>query len=154
VKEQLRAVPSKGMGYGLLRHLREDAGLAALPSAQVSFNYLGQVDGALSGTGMLALAPESAGPQRGPRTRRPYLLDVVGAVVGGRLQMTWTYGEALHRRETVEKLAADFLGRLRELIAHCQSPEAGGHTPSDFKLAKVKQNQLDKLSAKFGKKNK
>ncbi|WNG36527.1 amino acid adenylation domain-containing protein [Archangium violaceum] len=152
VKEQLRAVPSKGMGYGLLRHLGKDSRLAALPSAEVSFNYLGQVDGALSGNGMLALAPEGMGPQRGPRTRRPYLLDVVGAVVGGRLQMTWTYGEALHRRETVEKLAADFLERLRALIAHCQSPEAGGHTPSDFPLAKVKQTQLDKLSARFGKK--
>jgi natural product biosynthesis luciferase-like monooxygenase protein/amino acid adenylation domain-containing protein/non-ribosomal peptide synthase protein (TIGR01720 family) len=154
VKEQLRAVPSKGMGYGLLRHLGGDAALAALPGAELSFNYLGQLDGALAGSGMLALAPESPGPQRGPRTRRPYLLDVMGAVVGGQLQVTWTYGEALHRRETVEKLAADLLERLRELIAHCQSPEAGGHTPSDFKLAKVKQNQLDKLSARFGKKNK
>ncbi|MFY0567872.1 MupA/Atu3671 family FMN-dependent luciferase-like monooxygenase [Archangium lansingense] len=154
VKEQLRAVPSKGMGYGLLRHLGEDAGLAGLPSAELSFNYLGQVDGALNGNGMLALAPEGMGPQRGPRTRRPYLLDVVGAVVGGRLQMTWTYGELIHRKETVEKLAADFLERLRELIAHCQSPEAGGHTPSDFPMAKVKQSQLDKLSARFGKKTK
>ena len=152
VKEQLRAVPSKGMGYGLLRHLGEDAGLAGLPLAELSFNYLGQVDGALNGNGMLALAPEGMGPQRGPRTRRPYLLDVVGAVVGGRLQMTWTYGASIHRGETVEKLAADFLERLRELISHCQSPEAGGHTPSDFKLAKVKQSQLDKLSARFGKK--
>jgi non-ribosomal peptide synthase protein (TIGR01720 family) len=154
VKEQLRAVPSKGMGYGLLRHLGVDTTLASFPGAELSFNYLGQLDGALAGNGLLSLAPESAGPQRGPRTRRPYLLDVMGAVVGGQLQMTWTYGEALHRRETVEKLAADFLERLRELIAHCQSPEAGGHTPSDFKLAKVKQNQLDKLSARFGKKNK
>jgi natural product biosynthesis luciferase-like monooxygenase protein/amino acid adenylation domain-containing protein/non-ribosomal peptide synthase protein (TIGR01720 family) len=154
VKEQLRAVPSKGMGYGLLRHLGVDTSLASLPGAELSFNYLGQLDGALAGGGMLVLAPESPGPQRGPRTRRSYLLDVMGAVVGGQLQVTWTYGEALHRRETVEKLAADFLERLRELIAHCQSPEAGGHTPSDFKLAKVKQNQLDKLSARFGKKNK
>ncbi|HYO67777.1 MAG TPA: condensation domain-containing protein, partial [Archangium sp.] len=152
VKEQLRAVPSKGMGYGLLRHLAEDSALAGLPAAELSFNYLGQVDGALNGNGLLALAPECMGPQRGPRTRRPYLLDVVGAVVGGRLQMTWTYGESLYRQETVGKLAADFLERLRELISHCQSPEAGGHTPSDFKLAKVKQSQLDKLSARFGKK--
>ncbi|WPB81916.1 amino acid adenylation domain-containing protein [Archangium violaceum] len=154
MKESLRAVPSKGMGYGLLRHLAEDAGLAGLPRAELSFNYLGQVDGALSGNGMLSLAPEGMGPQRGPRTRRPYLLDVMGAVVGGCLQMTWTYGESIHRRETVEKLAADFLERLRELIAHCQSPEAGGHTPSDFPMAKVKQSQLDKLSARFGKKTK
>ncbi|MET0403433.1 MAG: amino acid adenylation domain-containing protein, partial [Cystobacter sp.] len=153
VKEQLRAVPSKGMGYGLLRHLVDDAALAALPRAEVSFNYLGQVDGALGGGGgMLALAPESAGAQRGPLNRRPYLLDVVGAVVGGRLQMTWSFGGALLRGDTVERLSSDFLTRLRELIAHCQSPEAGGHTPSDFPLAKVKQNQLDKLSARFGKK--
>jgi non-ribosomal peptide synthase protein (TIGR01720 family) len=154
VKEQLRAVPSKGMGYGLLRHLGEDPALAGLPAAQLSFNYLGQVDGALSGNGMLTLASEGMGPQRGPGNRRPHLLEVVGAVMGGRLQMTWTYGESIHHRESIERLAADFLERLRELIAHCQSPEAGGHTPSDFKLAKVNQSQLDKLSARFGKKNK
>jgi non-ribosomal peptide synthase protein (TIGR01720 family) len=154
VKEQLRAVPSKGMGYGLLRHLSGDARLAGLPEAELSFNYLGQVDGALDGSGPFALAPEAVGPQRGPRNRRGYLLDVVGAVVGGCLQMTWTYGESIHRQETVAKLAADFLERVRELITHCKTPEAGGHTPSDFKLAKVKQSQLDKLSARFGKKNK
>ncbi|MFY0579910.1 hypothetical protein ACN28S_41745 [Cystobacter fuscus] len=72
--------------------------------------------------------------------------------MGGRLQLTWSYGQAQHREDTLARLAADFLTRLRELIAHCQSPEAGGHTPSDFPLAKVKQNQLDKLSARFGKK--
>ncbi|WNG29291.1 amino acid adenylation domain-containing protein [Cystobacter fuscus] len=152
VKEQLRAVPSKGMGYALLRHLVEPSPLVALPRAELSFNYLGQVDGALAEGGLLALAPESAGAQRGPGNRRPHLLDVVGAVVGGRLQLTWSYGQAQHREDTLARLAADFLTRLRELIAHCQSPEAGGHTPSDFPLAKVKQNQLDKLSARFGKK--
>ena len=48
VKEQLRAVPNRGLGYGLLRYLagtrRLTQRLRALPAARVCFNYLGQVD--------------------------------------------------------------------------------------------------------------
>jgi non-ribosomal peptide synthase protein (TIGR01720 family) len=46
VKEQLRHIPNRGIGYGLLRYLcgspeiKEQLG--ALPKATVSFNYLGQ----------------------------------------------------------------------------------------------------------------
>ncbi|MFC6022917.1 condensation domain-containing protein, partial [Plantactinospora solaniradicis] len=44
IKELLRAVPGDGLGYGLLRYLNPDtaAQLAALPSAQIGFNYLGR----------------------------------------------------------------------------------------------------------------
>ncbi|NUS58898.1 MAG: AMP-binding protein, partial [Streptomycetaceae bacterium] len=45
VKEQLRAVPDKGVGYGLLRHLNPGtaAELAGLPEPQIGFNYLGRI---------------------------------------------------------------------------------------------------------------
>ena len=44
IKEQLRAVPGKGLGYGLLRYLNaETAGeLAGVPAPQLGFNYLGR----------------------------------------------------------------------------------------------------------------
>ncbi|WP_240966252.1 hypothetical protein, partial [Streptomyces zingiberis] len=44
VKEQARAVPGDGLGYGLLRHLNPTTGpvLAALPRPQLAFNYLGR----------------------------------------------------------------------------------------------------------------
>ena len=47
IKEQLRAVPHKGLGYGVLRYLADEScreALAALPLAPVTFNYLGQFD--------------------------------------------------------------------------------------------------------------
>ena len=34
---------------------------------------------------------------------------------------------------------------LRGLIAHCQSPDAGGYTPSDFPEATVSQQSLNRL---------
>jgi natural product biosynthesis luciferase-like monooxygenase protein/amino acid adenylation domain-containing protein/non-ribosomal peptide synthase protein (TIGR01720 family) len=153
VKEGLRAAPSRGMGWGLLRYVARDTALAALPAAEVGFNHLGQVDGAVGAGAPFALAPEGEGPrQRAASARRPYLLDVTSAVRDGRLEVTWTFSEALHRRETVARVAEDFLARLQALVAASRAPDAGGHSPSDFPLAKVKQAQLDKLAARFGKK--
>jgi non-ribosomal peptide synthase protein (TIGR01720 family) len=44
IKEQLRAVPGKGRGYGLLRYLNGEtaAELAGAPAPQLGFNYLGR----------------------------------------------------------------------------------------------------------------
>ena len=44
IKEQLRAVPGKGLGYGLLRYLNDEtaAELAGAPAPQLGFNYLGR----------------------------------------------------------------------------------------------------------------
>jgi len=36
------------------------------------------------------------------------------------------------------------------LIAHCQSPSAGGYTPSDFSLAKLDQKKLDRILERIG----
>jgi len=47
IKEQLRSVPEKGVGYGLLRYLAGEAvgaQLAALATPRITFNYLGQFD--------------------------------------------------------------------------------------------------------------
>lgn len=41
VKEQLRAIPERGIGYGLLRYLRSDDAsmqLQQLPQPEISFN--------------------------------------------------------------------------------------------------------------------
>jgi hypothetical protein len=61
VKEQRRALPGKGLGYGVLKYLK---GCLPGPSApwEVVFNYLGQLDQAVSGHDkLLAPAPEPAG---------------------------------------------------------------------------------------------
>jgi non-ribosomal peptide synthase protein (TIGR01720 family) len=149
VKEQLRAVPRGGVGYGLLRYLSADetiaAQFAALPQAEISFNYLGQFDQLLPADAPFGPAPEAVGPVHSPRGERRYLLEVNAFISGGRLQLEWTYSANLHQRETIARLAEDYLATLRALLAHCLAPEAGGHTPSDFPLAKLTQPQLDGL---------
>jgi non-ribosomal peptide synthase protein (TIGR01720 family) len=138
IKEQLRAVPGRGIGYGLLRWLREDEivgrRLAEAPAAAISFNYTGQIDQAFADAPFY-IAPESPGVMYSPRALRAHALDVQAGVRGGRLRVRLASAEGRFAPGAVEALADGFLGRLRALIAHCLSPEAGGYTPSDFSKA-------------------
>jgi amino acid adenylation domain-containing protein/non-ribosomal peptide synthase protein (TIGR01720 family) len=159
VKQQLRQIPLQGIGFGLLRYLSSTgAPLRSLPPAQVSFNYLGQIDQTLpetiSETARLRLAPEGLSATQTQvvqslRNPRPYLLDVSGLILGGQLQMTWAYSAAIHRQDTIERLAQDFLAALRSLIAHCQSSQARAYIPSDFPDVQLSQEQLDSVLAEI-----
>jgi non-ribosomal peptide synthase protein (TIGR01720 family) len=152
IKEQCRRIPDHGIGYGLLRYLHPDAAvrqqLAALATPEISFNYLGQLDQSLDD---LPFEPsqEAAGHAVSPRGHRPHLLAVNGAVFGGQLQLEWTYCHNVHRAETVGQLANQYMAALRELIAHCQQPTAGGYTPSDFPEVALSTADLDALLVEF-----
>ena len=71
VKEQLRQVPRRGLGWGLLLSGAAGDRLRALPRPRLAFNYLGQLDGALAAGGPLRPAAESPGPAQSPRAVRP-----------------------------------------------------------------------------------
>jgi amino acid adenylation domain-containing protein/non-ribosomal peptide synthase protein (TIGR01720 family) len=150
VKEQLRAVPGRGIGYGALRYLSDDAelrvALAAHPEAEISFNYLGQLDGGPAAASLLRTAAGPRGRALAGDTLRRHPLEVNGGIQGGCLQLGWTYGEGAYPRAEVEALAAAYLRSLRALVAHCRDG-ASGYTPSDFPLAEVTQAELDALLA-------
>lgn len=151
IKEQLRSIPNRGFDYGVLRYLCSDSteSLAAMPEAEVCFNYLGQFDQVLQESSLFKLASESSGSTRSPLGNRRYLFDINGFVTEGCLKLNWTYSKAIHKEETVSSIAHNFVKALREIISHCQLPDAGGYTPSDFSKAKVSQKDLDFLLTKI-----
>ncbi|MBD2335847.1 amino acid adenylation domain-containing protein [Calothrix sp. FACHB-156] len=151
IKEQLRSIPNRGFDYGVLRYLCSNTSehLAAIPQAEVCFNYLGQFDQVLQESSLFKLASESSGTARSPLGSRRHLIDISGFVSKGRLQLEWTYSTALHKDTTVSSLSDKFIQALREIISHCQAADAGGYTPSDFSKAKVSQKDLDFLVAKI-----
>ncbi|MEO6196445.1 MAG: non-ribosomal peptide synthase/polyketide synthase [Thermoanaerobaculia bacterium] len=145
VKEELRAVPRKGVGYGLLCWMAGDPELARAAAPQVSFNYLGQLDQALPESSLFAPAAESAGLSMDPGARRTVVFEVGASVSGGRLRVHWGYSGELHRESTVRAMAASYLAALRRILEHCRSADAGGLTPSDVPLLRLGQEELDRL---------
>ncbi|WP_229210568.1 non-ribosomal peptide synthetase, partial [Duganella sp. CF517] len=144
VKEQLRQVPASGLGYGVLRYL-SDAGrsLADLAYPQVTFNYLGQLDQSFGAGSAWRLAHESTGAERAPASRRRTWLSIDADVYRGELRVRWTYSAKVHDEATIRGLAQSFQDELRGLIGHCLSG-ARGITPSDFPLAGLTQELIDR----------
>ena len=153
VKEQLRAIPERGIGYGLLRYTSSAgeivSALSDQPQAEIRFNYLGQTDRSLSQSSLFKPAPESTGPSQSPQRERGYLLNVIGAVTGGALRLAWTYSENRHRRETIERLANDYVEELLALIAQSRTSQAASYSPTDFPGANLSQKDLEKVLARL-----
>jgi non-ribosomal peptide synthase protein (TIGR01720 family) len=164
VKEAVRRVPHRGVGYGALRwtaleDAAEDAAardaarrLAAAPQREIIFNYHGQAGGA-GGRGddggaaqpVFTAARESDGPSQSRRARRAHLLEVTAGIAGGRLRLAWTYARGVHRPARVEALADACADALRELVDHLRGGGEAAYTPSDFDLVDLDQGQLDKV---------
>ncbi len=146
VRDQLRSVPNRGFGYGILRYLAPDpalrAALTAAPAPQVNFNYLGQFNSLISEAddaaepavepsdpeawAFLGIAPEAPGPEQAPDAPRSALLYVVCVVTDGGMDVRWLYSPELFERSTIERLAETYLREVRSIIAHCQAQLSGG----------------------------
>ncbi|WP_433730545.1 non-ribosomal peptide synthase/polyketide synthase [Actinoplanes sp. CA-051413] len=146
VKEQLRAVPHRGLSYEALRYLSPTAtasGGGALP--QVCFNYHGRWDAAQA-TGLVRARHDGVGPELDPGQAPAYLLDIAGLVEDGELRLSWLYSADVHDEHTVRRLAEAMLDALREIVAHCADPRAGGRSPADFPLARLDQAGVDRVA--------
>ncbi|WP_405461332.1 amino acid adenylation domain-containing protein [Streptomyces sp. NBC_00101] len=159
VKEQLRAVPDHGIGYGMLRRLNPAtrARLAAAPDPQIGFNYLGRyADAGGGGEGADWDVLLDAG---GPRAQDPgmpvhHVLDINAHTEDGTdgptLVTRWTWPADLLGETDVQALSEAFGRALRALSDHAARPEAGGWTPSDLPLVSLDQAQIDRLQNKWG----
>ncbi|MCZ0206373.1 condensation domain-containing protein, partial [Streptomyces sp. UMAF16] len=147
VKERLRAVPRRGLGYQALGHLGsprpEARALGELPLPQVCFTYHGQWEAPAGGD--FAPVADVPGTDRDPGAPLDHLLDVSALVDGGELEITWHYSDQVHRTGTVRRLADAMVVALGSIAEHCARPGAGGRTPSDFPLARLDQAAVDRL---------
>jgi amino acid adenylation domain-containing protein/non-ribosomal peptide synthase protein (TIGR01720 family) len=152
VKEQLRAVPNRGIGYGLLRYLSSRTNvideLAGSPQAEVRFNYLGQLDRFLASSNLFDAAQHASGQAQSPRGERGYLLNIISSVTDEELRFDWTYSENIHTKKTIESLAETCLAELRALLSDSETTDAV-YAPADFPKAKLSQSDLNTILAKL-----
>jgi len=139
IKEQLRAVPNEGVGYGVLRHIHGKK----LSQGQFLFNYLGQYDQSLQDS-EFGFAKEDSGRPFSLKQERTHLIEINGEIVHNRLSLTWSYSREQYKDDTIRQLAENYQKQLTGLIDFCRKNQ--GYTPSDFPLAGLKQEALDNLA--------
>jgi len=150
IKDSLRAIPQRGVGFGILRYLSPDQSLretlALASHSPVTFNYLGQFKEADAQQFLLGDAPESAGPEQGKQGLRPAVIEINGAYRNGTLQFAWSFSDRLHLPSTIEALAGGFQSALTSLVEFAQNKHLSGPVYSvfDFPLAKLSREVLDR----------
>ena len=146
VKEEMRRVPDKGIGYGVLKYINKAEELQGRDPWDIIFNYLGQLDTAVRSGSWLALAKESGGAEANEGQVSGSKLSVNSSIYGGELVLDWSYSSMHYNRETIGKLADNYINQLIRLIAHCleQGKSGSVYTPSDYGLgAEVTYQELD-----------
>lgn len=141
IKEKLRSIPSEGIGYGVLRYLKNADGFTQKPS--VIFNFLGNQKPFDSG--VLGKARSVSKGVRSPRSERYHLLEINAFIEEKQLILNFTYSQRFHQAETMEKLTEVFENCLRQLVEHCVIRETSEYSPSDFPEADLNQDDLDNL---------
>ncbi|MEU9359840.1 amino acid adenylation domain-containing protein [Streptomyces sp. NPDC048301] len=155
VKEQLRALPDHGAGFGLLRHLNpQTQRLLASPTApQFGFNYLGRFGGS-GGPWSLDGADAVVGLGAHPDTPLRYAVELSSVADerpdGTVLVAEWAWASGLLGEEDVADLAAAWRRALEGLVTHARQPGAGGRTPSDFPLVSVEQHEIEAFEESCG----
>ncbi len=153
VRERMAALPNSGLGYSVLRYLSPDPAvrgqLARMPQPEVSFLYVGREDQPdAPGDALLTPTAEPVGPIQGPDDQRAMLLEISCGVAGGRLHCSWRYSTAIHRPETIGRLAEQFLETVRAMTREGLSAPRS-YTRADFPHANLNQEELDDLIAQL-----
>jgi non-ribosomal peptide synthase protein (TIGR01720 family) len=145
VKDQIRSFPNQGLGYGVLRYLQDNKfQMELLQKSEILFLYLGNLEQTLPKSSLFKLSPKSGGLTRSLEGERSHVLEIQAAISQNKLTVDWSYSQNIHRQETVQQIANDFLATLRSIINHRQSSSITNYTPSDFADFKSSQwNQAD-----------
>jgi len=145
IKETLRKVPNKGIGYGILRYLTPK-NLLSVPltvTPQMSFNYLGQFE---ENQGDWALLTEGKGREINPEWQWLNKLDFVCYVVARQLHVVIHYSCSFNS-DTITRLSSLYHQALQEVIIHCLKTDDASLTPSDIDYEGLKIDELDEMLA-------
>lgn len=137
-KENLKAIPNKGIGYGALRYLAADESKRESlhkDIEQVIFNYLGQADQGSSETASLFnFTNEGKGEDIHPENEYGGKITINSVVTNGTLSLRWDYDTNRFTKESIETLAENYIKALETVVNFCKSQTETVATPADYGL--------------------
>ena len=142
LKESLRNIPSKGLGYGAMRYLAKDDSVHIAP--HIGFNFLGrfqsqQADGLFEVDNATAVASDIS-----PQARAFHALDFSLIEQGNGLEVNLFYDTQTITQDYAHQLLQAYVSQLEAIIAFCVGRDDTEITPSDVD-ADVSMDDLDSI---------
>lgn len=147
VKEYLRSIPNKGIGYGILKYLTEDHH-KSMPefnyNTEIAFNYLGQFDQDIDGS-LFSVSSLPIGELMNPDAERLFRIEVNSMVINGRFEYVISYNKEEYKMDTITKLRDLFMKYILDIMDHCMKKEESEFTPSDLGGTNVSIEEFENI---------
>ncbi|NOQ25416.1 MAG: amino acid adenylation domain-containing protein, partial [Bacteroidales bacterium] len=152
VKENLRQIPNKGIGFGILKYLtppelKDNVNYDIQP--QIEFNYLGQFDSDVDQMSLFNIAKESGGNPVSPKRKSKCDFSIGGMIANGKLSLTIAYKKKYYSDQIITNLLENYKNSLLEIINHCTKLTDKVLTPSDFTYKDLSIKEVDKLVEQY-----
>lgn len=149
VKDNLRRIQDKGIGYGILKHL--DNSLQAELSYSVVFNYLGDfgsgVKDSTSGETAFTYSSAERGMEISENYERQQLLDVSAIRVNNEMTISITYSKHQYEHSTITSLSNSYEKSLKELIFQLSEMKSVNLTAGDLSFKGLTNEEFSLLNA-------
>ncbi|GAV12354.1 MupA/Atu3671 family FMN-dependent luciferase-like monooxygenase [Paenibacillus sp. NAIST15-1] len=148
VKENLRRIPGKGLGYGVLKYLtpaEKKCEISFDVQPEIMFNYLGQFDQSVP-EDLFELSSLSAGPMLSPASERRYALLINGIVRQKTFTLSFDYSSEQFEQSDIDRLVESYHRHLLRIMNHCLGREQTELTPNDLQYKGLTIEELDELS--------
>ncbi|QSW21547.1 amino acid adenylation domain-containing protein (plasmid) [Clostridium gasigenes] len=150
VKEKLRHVPKKGIGYGILRYMNNEENLIDI-NPEISFNYLGEIDEEKND--IFNISNLNKGNSVSLDSEMLNEIDINGIVAGGKLSIDITYNSNKFNEATISDLAQNYKNNLINIIEHCKNKKDKEATPSDYSCNDLTIEELSELQKVYEREN-
>ncbi|HLP58871.1 MAG TPA: condensation domain-containing protein, partial [Candidatus Deferrimicrobium sp.] len=148
IKETLRRIPNKGIGYGILKYLTRDEnkkGIRFQLAPPINFNYLGQFNPAADRESFFEISALPAGNNRHLNGQREFDLEITGMIADNRLTMVISYNQTHYQAGTIARLSENFQSALTSIIAFCSARDHTEYTPADFTYKGLSIESVNRL---------
>ncbi|MEK5097378.1 amino acid adenylation domain-containing protein [Bacillus sp. FSL W8-0848] len=149
VKETLRKIPNKGIGYGVLRYLSDEPNALYEAEAPISFNYFGEMSKDINRREFTE-SPFSAGESVGGKILRHSAIEMNSIVLNGELTIYTTFNQAQYQQSTIHHFNQTYRKHLEKIVEHCAGKDSIELTPSDYGDASLSLEELKAIEDKYG----
>jgi iturin family lipopeptide synthetase B len=155
IKETLRQIPNKGIGYGILKYLTpadKKEGFAPRQTPGISFNYMGEFGSIsqLHQENMFSLSEMRTGYQFSPDLEQWYAVNINGMIAQSQLVLDFSYNKYQYKPDTIAALLDGCKTHLLNIITHCVKKETKELTPSDLTYPHLSIDQLEAFTQQLG----
>ena len=150
IKEGLRKIPKKGIGYGVIKYLMPEErkqGINLEVKPEIGFNYLGQFDNDVE-RGVFGASRLGTGNSVSAENQRQHAIEINSMVAGGRLSVSFSFDERQFKKETIKAIAESYKESIKEISEHCATKEKSELTPSDLSSEEISIDQIEEVYKK------